>query len=260
MTAPPDLSRCDDRGLIHRHRAGDPRARETLIARYLPLARRLASRYQRGSQPLEDLVQVASVGLVKAADRWDPDRGAAFSTFAVPTVLGELRRYFRDATWAVRPPRDLQELVLAVEAARPRLTGRLGREPTPRDFAASLARSADEIAEALQAADARFAGSLDAPVLEDAGEVDTVGELRGEDDPGYHRVEADASLEQLLSIVDRRAREVIHLRFTDDLLQAEIGERLGLSQMHVSRILRASLARLEAYLTGRGCSPSPARP
>jgi RNA polymerase sigma-B factor len=248
----PGLTRCDDRELIRRHRAGDRRARETLIIRYLPLARRLALRYQRSTQPFEDLVQVASLGLVKAADRWDPDRGCAFSTFAVPTVLGDLRRHFRDTTWAVRPPRDLQERALAVEGARKRLAARLGREPTVRDFATHLRRSPDDVAEALQAIDGRVAGSLDAPV---ADEPETVGELCGHDDPGYRRVESGATVDQLLSILDRRAREVVRLRFADELIQREIADELGLSQMHVSRILRASLARLEAYLTGLGQAP-----
>jgi RNA polymerase sigma-B factor len=251
----PALTRCDDRELIRRHRAGDRRARETLIVRYLPLARRLALRYHRSTLPLEDLVQVASLGLVKAVDRWDPDRGLAFSTFAVPTVLGDLRRYFRDTTWAVRPPRDVQELALAVEGARARLTARLGREPTARDFAAHLMRSPEDVADALQAVDRRFAGSFDAPVLDEADEPGTVGELQGHDDPGYRRVEAGATVEQLLAILDRRAREIVRLRFADDLMQREIGDRLGLTQMHVSRILRASLTRLEAYLIGRGYQP-----
>jgi RNA polymerase sigma-B factor len=250
----PCLTRCDDRELIRRHRAGDRRARETLIIRYLPLARRLALRYRRSAQPIEDLVQVASLGLVEAVDRWDPDRGHAFSTFAVPTVLGALRRYFRDTTWAVRPPRDVQELALVVESARVRLTGQLGREPTACDFAAHLTREPGEVAEALQAVDRRFAASLDAPASS-PGEPDSVPELRGHDDPGYQRVESCAIIDQLLSILDRRAREIVRLRFADELLQREIADQLGVSQMHVSRVLRASLARLEAYLIGLGHAP-----
>jgi RNA polymerase sigma-B factor len=244
----PALTRCADRELIRRHCAGDRQARETLIVRYLPLARRLARRYQRSTQPLEDLVQVASLGLVKAVDRWDPDRGVEFSAFAVPTVLGDLRRYFRDTTWAVRPPRDVQELALAVERARARLTAGLGREPTATDFAAHLKRTPGEVAEALQAVERRFAGSLDTRLID---EPDVPELQRGHDDPGYGGVEASAAVDHLLSILDRRAREIVHLRFTNDLMQREIGDHLGLSQMHVSRVLRASLARLEAYLTGQ---------
>ena len=121
---------------------GDEKAREELIERYMPLARSLALRYRRASEPLDDLIQVASVGLVKAVDRWDPERGLAFSSYAVPTILGELRRYFRDSTWDVRPARDLQELCLALEEAREKLWGELGRQPTVADLAGRLERSA----------------------------------------------------------------------------------------------------------------------
>src|SRR6202008_2715200 len=154
----------DDQRLMHRNLDGDSGARDELIERYMPLARSLALRYRRASAPLDDLIQVASVGLVKAVDRWDPDRGLAFSSYAVPTILGELRRYFRDATWDVRPARDLQELGLSVEQAREKLWGELGRSPTVGDLAERLDRSQEEIVEALQAAEGRSVRSLDAPV------------------------------------------------------------------------------------------------
>src|ERR671937_3022513 len=154
----------DDQRLMLRHRHGDERAREELIERYMPLARSLALRYRRASEPLDDLVQVASVGLVKAVDRWDAERGLAFSSYAVPTILGELRRYFRDSTWDVRPARDLQELCLAVEEAREKLWAELGRSPTVADLAARLERHEEEVVEALQATEGRSARSLDAPV------------------------------------------------------------------------------------------------
>ena len=125
-----------DQRLAQRHQRGEAAARDELIERYMPLARSLALRYRRASEPLDDLIQVASVGLVKAVDRWDPDRGLAFSSYAVPTILGELRRYFRDSTWDVRPARDLQELCLAVEEARDALWVELGRSPTVADLAA----------------------------------------------------------------------------------------------------------------------------
>src|SRR5258705_6908531 len=124
-----------DQRLMRLVQGGDDHAREELIERYMPLARSLALRYRRASEPLDDLIQVASIGLVKAVDRWDPDRGLAFSSYAVPTILGELRRYFRDSTWDVRPARDLQELCLAVEAARDKLWAELGRSPTADDLA-----------------------------------------------------------------------------------------------------------------------------
>jgi RNA polymerase sigma-B factor len=229
---------------MRRHRCGDRRARETLIVRYLPLARGLARRYRRGTEPVDDLVQVASVGLVKAVDRWDPDRGLAFSAYAVPTILGELRRYFRDTTWAVRPPRGLQELSLSVEQARERLNSAVGREPTVADLAERFGRSPEQVEEALQAAEGRSARSLDTPVQEDEQEAATAGDLIGGNDPGYDRAEARATIERLIAILDDRAREVLRLRFEDDLLQSEIAERVGCSQMHVSRIIRSALDQL----------------
>jgi RNA polymerase sigma-B factor len=240
----------DDQRLMRRNQNGDGRAREVLIERYMPLARSLALRYRRASEPLDDLVQVASVGLVKAVDRWDPDRGLAFSSYAVPTILGELRRYFRDATWDVRPARDLQELCLAVEEARDRLWAKLGRSPTVGDLARKLDRSPEEIVDALQASEARSVRSLDTPVREEEGDSATTGDLIGTEDAEFDRVEAGVTIERLSGILDERAREILRLRFEDDLLQSEIAERVGCSQMHVSRIIRASLERLYAYGTG----------
>jgi len=245
---------------MHRHQRGDAAAREELIERYMPLARSLALRYRRASEPLDDLVQVASVGLVKAVDRWDPDRGLAFSSYAVPTILGELRRYFRDATWAVRPARDVQELCLSVEEAREVLWAELGRSPTVADLAAHLNRSEEEIVEAVHATEGRSLRSLDAPVHDDEGDSASTGDLFGEPDPGFDRAEAGITLERLSKILDERAREILRLRFQEDLLQSEIAERVGCSQMHVSRIIRASLEKLYAYGTQTRPQPSPARP
>jgi RNA polymerase sigma-B factor len=228
-----------DHRLALRQKRGEPGARTELIERYMPLARSLALRYRRASEPLDDLIQVASVGLVKAVDRWDPDRGLAFSSYAVPTILGELRRYFRDSTWDVRPARDMQELCLAVEEARDELWIELGRSPTVDDLAAHVKRAPEEVMEALR--------SLDAPVHEEEGDSASAGELIGDNDPGFERVEAGATIEQLTSILDERAREILRLRFSEDLLQSEIAERVGCSQMHVSRIIRSSLERLYAY-------------
>ena len=216
----------------------------------MPLARSLALRYRRASEPLDDLIQVASVGLVKAVDRWDPDRGLAFSSYAVPTILGELRRYFRDSTWDVRPARDVQELCLAVEEARDQLWLELGRSPTVSDLAERVGRAPEEVLEALQASDGRSLRSLDAPVHEEEGASASAGDLIGSADPEYDRVEACATLEQLTAILDDRAREILRLRFEEDMLQSEIAARVGCSQMHVSRIIRSSLERLYTY--GRG--------
>ena len=240
----------DDQRLMHRHKGGDGAARDELIERYMPLARSLALRYRRASEPLDDLVQVASVGLVKAVDRWDPDRGLAFSSYAVPTILGELRRYFRDATWDVRPARDLQELCLSVEEAREALWAELGRSPTVGDIAGRLDRGEEEIVEALQATEGRSVRSLDAPVHEEEGASASAGDLLGAEDAEFDRVEAGITIEKMTGILDDRAREILRLRFQEDLLQSEIAERVGCSQMHVSRIIRSSLERLYAYGTG----------
>jgi RNA polymerase sigma-B factor len=193
-------------------------------------------------------VQVASLGLVKAADRWDPERGLAFSTFAVPTILGELRRYFRDATWAVRPPRSLLELSLSVERAREPLSAAIGREPAAGDFAEHLGRSPQEIAEAVQAAECRWASSLESPVGGDPDEATTLGDSIGGDDEAYEQVESKATLDRLTSSLDHRAREVLRLRFDDDLLQSEIAGRVGCSQIHVSRIMRSAFEKLAGPL------------
>ena len=234
---------------MRRVQCGDARAREALIERYMPLARSLALRYRRASEPLDDLIQVASVGLVKAVDRWDPERGLAFSSYAVPTILGELRRYFRDSTWDVRPARDLQELCLAVEEARDELWLELGRSPTVADLAARVERAPEEVMEALQASDGRSLRSLDAPVHEEEGDSASAGDLIGRADPEFERVEAVATIEQMTAILDDRAREILRLRFEEDMLQSEIAARVGCSQMHVSRIIRSSLERLYSYGT-----------
>jgi RNA polymerase sigma-B factor len=233
--------------VTQQHRGGDPQAREAMILRYLPLARKLALRYRRGIEPMDDLMQVAALGLVKAVDRWDPDRGLAFTTYAVPTILGELRRYLRDTTWDVRPPRDLQELCLALEKARAEVRGAFGRDPTVSELVARLGRPAEKVVEALRAADGRRLPSLDIRVTHDELESATVGELVGTVDPDYERAETRATLEPLMRRLDRRAREIVRLRFEDDLVQSEIAARVGCSQMHVSRILRASLEALRHH-------------
>jgi len=218
---------------MRRHRAGDERAREILIERYLPLARSLASRYRGTLEPMDDLIQVASLGLVKAVDRWDPDRGLAFSTFAVPTIRGELRRYFRDLTWVVRPPRELAELSLCVERLRRLLSAALGSEPTTVELAAHLGRPAETVAEAVRAGQARWTSPLKSDAVEDASQSAFV-----------EQAEARATLDGLLTSLDPQAREVLRLRFHDDLLQVQIAARVGRSQVEVSRIIRSSLETL----------------
>jgi RNA polymerase sigma-B factor len=234
----------DDATLAHRLRRGDERAREALIARHLPLARALAGRYRRSAVPQEDLVQVASLGLVLAAGRWDPARGTSFPSYAVPTILGELRHYFRDATWAVRPPRRLQDLSMAVERVREPLNAATQRDATVTDIAERLGRSAREVDEALQATSARTATSLESLVQSQEGDVVALGDLIGRSDHGYEEAEARATVERLTAGLDARARRILSLRFDGDLAQAEIGQRVGLSQMHVSRIIKRSLEQL----------------
>jgi RNA polymerase sigma-B factor len=239
----------DDRQLARRLRAGDRHARDELVTRYLPLARALALRYRRKAEPMEDLVQVAAVGLIKAIDRWDPDHGVALGSFATPTVHGELRHYFRDRTWAVRPPRQLQDLLLAVDRSRDQLRMELGRSPTVADFARRLESDEDTILEALRAGSGRYTEPLDGPL--DNGEADgaTMADRVPFVDAELDRAEARATIERLMGILDARAREVMRLRYEDDMLQSEIATRLGSSQMQVSRILRASLEKLHAHAT-----------
>jgi RNA polymerase sigma-B factor len=219
-------------------------SREALIERHLPLARALAYRYRRGPEPLEDLVQVASVGLVKAAQRWDPDRGFAFAAFAMPTILGELRRHIRDRTWAVRPPRSLQELSLRVDRAWNALFDRDGREPTVAALAEHLRLSPGQVIEGLAAMGFRKPVSLDAPVRSCGGDAVCVGDTVGSDDNGYAGVESRDAFDRTIAKLPRRERAILRLRFEQDLLQSEIGARVGRSQVQVSRLLRNALEAL----------------
>jgi len=224
-------------------RDGEARAREQLIERYLPLARRLAGRYQRAEEPLEDLTQVAAVGLIKAIDRFDEGRSVVFSSYAVPTILGELKRHFRDHTWSVRVPRDLQELALRVDRAVTRLSvGR--RTPSVGEIAQAVQASEEQVLEALEAAGAYRAGSLDAPRGAQGEEGESIADSLGAEDGGFQLAEQRALLEPMLLRISARERLVLQLRFGEDMTQAEIGERIGVSQMQVSRLIRNALASL----------------
>jgi RNA polymerase sigma-B factor len=222
---------------------GDTHARTALIERFMPLARSLARRYHRSGEPYEDLVQVAAVALVKAIDRYDMTRGCAFSSFAVPTIAGELKRHFRDHSWTVRPPRDLQEVTLRVENALTRVTQQLDRSPTTRELATAAGLDEEQVLEALQARRGRSAVSLQAP-QGDPGEGMTLGDTLGAVDHDLERAEQRAALDDLLRTVPARAREMVRLRFEEDMTQAEIGAIFGVSQMQVSRILRQTIAQL----------------
>jgi RNA polymerase sigma-B factor len=235
----------EDRELFVRLRAGDGSARDQLAERFLPLARQLARRYQRADEPLDDLVQVASLGLIKAIDRFDPQREVAFSSYAVPTILGELKRHFRDRTWSVRVPRDLQELALRVDKAVATLSRDLRRAPTVPEIAEAVGANEEQVLEALEAAGAYRATSFDAPRgSDDESGGDSLSDAMGSEEAGFGLAEQRATLERLMAAVTPREREVLRLRFVEDLTQAEIGARIGVSQMQVSRLIRQSLARL----------------
>jgi RNA polymerase sigma-B factor len=236
----------DDRQLLRRwHENGDERARLELVERTLPLARTLARRYANKGESLDDLEQVAALGLVKAIDRFDLDREVRFTTFAVPTISGEIKRHFRDRGWMLRVPRDVQELSARVSITRERLTRELGRSPTVAELASAARVTVEQILEALGAADAYRALSLDEPLGEGIDALDSIG---GDDD-GFERVEQRYMLRSGLTHLPAREREILHLRFYEGLTQREIADRVGVSQMHVSRLIRRSLESLRKRLT-----------
>ena len=236
-------TRNEEQLLFARMRAdGGSGPRDEAVRRYLPLARSLAHRYRRSSEPIEDLEQVACIGLLKAIDRYDPERGVAFSSFAVPTILGELRRHFRDRTWAMRVPRELQELTLRIERARDDLTASLGRQPTMAELSELLDVSEELILSALELVLVHDAVPLSGGW--DDEDDGTAEESPGAWDDGFERAEDRATLAPLLSMLPRQEAEILLLRFHDDLTQDAIAQRVGVSQMHVSRVLYRSLAHL----------------
>jgi RNA polymerase sigma-B factor len=223
----------------------DPTSRDAVVERFLPLARQLAARYQRPEEPFDDVFQVACFGLVKAVDRFDVDRGVAFSSYAVPTITGEIKRHFRDRAWSVRVPRDLQDLALRVERVIGDLTRERGRQPSVDEVAAVMDIEPEDVLEAMQASSAYRATSLDTPRAggdDDAGQ--TLGDTVGVAEDGYDRAEQRALLADLMSSLTLRERQVVTLRFEHDLTQAAIGDRIGVSQMQVSRVLRHAIAKL----------------
>jgi len=222
----------------------DPHVRDALVERYMPLARRLALRYRNTSEPLDDLMQVAALGLIKAIDRFEPGRGTAFSSFAVPTILGELRRHLRDHSWTVRVPRDTQELAQRIDKASDRLAADLGRAPTVRELAAELGTSEEQLLDAHQARHAHSPASLEAPVGSDDGLL-VLADVLGADDDRLERAEAAVLVDHYLDALPPRSRAILRLRFQQELMQREIGDLMGLSQMHVSRLIRQSLDDLQ---------------
>jgi RNA polymerase sigma-B factor len=234
-----------DRALLERYlERHDPVDRDTLVKSFLPLAAQLARRYQRPEEPFDDLFQEACLGLVKAIDRFDLSRDVAFTTYAVPTMLGEIKRYFRDRTWSVRVPRELQERALRVDQIVAELSSDLHRQPTVAEIAHAAAATEEEVLEALQAFGAYRATSLETARGTDDGAGDTLGDTVASTEQGFGLAEDRATLAQLLRAVTPREREVLRLRFEEDLSQREIGERIGVTQMQISRIIRHSIDRL----------------
>jgi len=230
--------------LFRRHvRFGDLAARDELFERFLPLARGLARRYHRGTEPLDDLVQVASIGLLNAIARFDPERGREFTTYAIPTIVGELKRYYRDYGWAMKVPRGDKDRVVALNRAIEELSTRHGRSPTPEELAAHATMSLEDVLGALELAAAAWPASLEESSERRDGEPCTIGESIGEEDATLDLVECRDVVERSVRGLDEREHRVLHLRFVEDLTQSEIGERIGVSQMQVSRILRRALER-----------------
>jgi RNA polymerase sigma-B factor len=245
MSIAPDLHSEPETALFDRwRRRGDERAHGELVARHLPLVRQLARRYSYTSEPLDDLVQVGSVGLLHALARYDPRVGSSFKAYAVPTILGELRRHFRDTAWSVHLPRSLQERTRAVQVAISALQGVLGRSPTIAEIARRIGASSEQVIEALEARLAYRVESLDAPF--EPGDEREQWHAQGAVDAGFENAEQSAMLSRALRALPPRELALVRLRFEEDLSQSEIGRRLGISQMHVSRLLRRALARMEA--------------
>jgi RNA polymerase sigma-B factor len=221
----------------------DPAAREELVRRYLPFAKNLALRYRGASESFDDLLQVANLGLVNAVDRFDPARGTPFAAFASPTILGELKRHFRDRVWTVRVPRGLHDRMAEVEKATTALTVELQRSPSVGEIATKLEIEPAEVLEVLEANHNRRPLSLDRPV---GGEDDEspASEWVGDEDEGYELIDDKLALEGVLPQLDDRERLILRLRFVEDMTQSQIADQIGHSQMHVSRILRRTLERI----------------
>jgi RNA polymerase sigma-B factor len=231
----------DVRALLHRwHDDGDRAARDEVAARMMPLARSLARRYANKGEPLDDLEQVACLGLIKAIDRFDLTRDVRFATYAVPTIAGELKRHFRDRGWMMRVPRDVQELSGKLGVVRERLVHDLARSPTVTELARATGADEDRVLEALAAAEAYRTLSLDQPLQDGSGPLEAIGG----DDIGFERAEARAMLADGLGELAPREREIVRLRYYEGLTQREIAERVGISQMHVSRLIRRTVQQL----------------
>jgi RNA polymerase sigma-B factor len=225
-----------------------PTARDELVRRYLPLARKLAARYQNPHEPFEDLVQVANLGLLNALERYDADRGVPFGAFATPTILGELKRHFRNTGWAAHVPRAAQELAQRVQRAVGDLTEQHGRSPEVAELAQFLELGVEQVLDGLESAQAHYSDSLDAPVAEGVPEATTLGETLGVVDDGYALFETASSLSGGINQLPYLERTALTLRMQGDLKQSEIAKAMGCSQMQVSRLLRRASDRLREHL------------
>lgn len=241
----PGFARLADEDLAHLFIGGDRIAGDVLVRRYLPLARSVAGRFSHTREPVEDLAQVACAAFIAGLARFDPKRGSTLRSFALPTMVGELRKHIRDRGWSVHVPRSLQERARAVRSSVDRLTAEQGRSPTAAELGTDLGLTAEEVVEALEASRAYRADSLDRPARDDdAGQFDGLGYS----DSGFVRAEQRVLLDRALRSLSERDRAIVELRFGRELSQSEIGRRLGISQMHVSRLLRGSLRRMEVVM------------
>jgi RNA polymerase sigma-B factor len=247
-TLTPAQRRRDERKLLEYVENPTPALLAELVERYQPLARSLAMRYRGVSEPMEDLLQVAELGLVAAIKGFDPARGKPFTAYAVPTILGEIKHHFRDRVWNLRLPRSLQEATATVDRANERLTSQLGRDPTAAEIAELTELSESQVREAVTAAEVRYTISYDAPAAGGDEETSAAARLGGRD-MGYDRVEAE--LASSTADLDDREVKVLRMRFNQGMTQREIGQSLGVSQMQVSRISRGGLKKLIAAVQGR---------
>ena len=222
-------------------------AREALVHLHLPLVEHCARRFRNRGEPLEDLVQVGTIGLIKSVDRFDSERGVEFSTYATPTIIGEIKRYFRDKGWAIRVPRRLQELRMQIGTVSAELTQSLGRSPTARELAGAIGCTVEEIVEGIESSNAYSTLSLDA-TDDGADSTATMLDAIGIDDEGLEHVEIRESLKPLLDRLEPREKKILLLRFFKNMTQSQIAEEIGVSQMHVSRLLNRTLEQLRASL------------
>ena len=232
--------------LVAYHRDGDESAREQALVELMPLVRALASRYAGRGEPIEDLVQVGSIGLIKAVDRFDVDRGVDIASYAVPTIVGEIRRHFRDKAWAMHVPRRLKELSLRLSRTLDQLTTELGRSPTIAELAAAAGVDEEDAIDALDSMNAYSTRSLHAPF--DDSSDDSLSERLGVDELGYAEVEEGSIVSAGLDALDERERQIVELRFFHELTQSQIASEIGISQMHVSRLLRRALATMRGRI------------